>query len=166
MSEPTKKKEYSLDDYKIETVEQAKKYLRNNFEDGCKCPCCDQYVKIYKRKLMVKPIKLLVSLYKMNRGYHHVYDMSGEKVTTGLGDFAKIKYWGLIEEKPNTDEKKRTSGYWKITQKGVDFIEGKISVPKYVLIYNAKKYGVDDEKTITITDILENFNYKELMNNE
>ena len=33
------------------TLEEAKQFLRDRFENGAECPCCKQYVKLYKRKL-------------------------------------------------------------------------------------------------------------------
>ena len=35
----------------IETVKEAKTFLRKNFDQGIDCPCCGQFVKKYKRKL-------------------------------------------------------------------------------------------------------------------
>ncbi len=29
----------------MNTISEAKQYLRNNFESGVNCPCCDQFVK-------------------------------------------------------------------------------------------------------------------------
>lgn len=167
---PTKKKEHSLDDYNainvLKTIEAAKEYLRLNFEDGCKCPCCDQYVKLYKRKIYKSPAKALFGLYKLGRGFHHftkIGNSAGFSYTGEIG-ISKLKYWNLIEEEVNINTKKKNSGNWKITKKGCDFIEGKISIPKYVLIYNTKIQGFDGDM-IYISDILENFNYQELMNN-
>ena len=31
--------------------EDTKRFLRANYEKGCRCPACDQHVKLYKRAL-------------------------------------------------------------------------------------------------------------------
>ena len=46
----------------------------------------------------------------------------------GAGEFAMLRFWGLIEEHGKLK--------WRITTKGVDFIFGRLSVQKYVYIYN------------------------------
>jgi hypothetical protein len=35
----------------MKTITEAKDFLNENYKDGCICPCCNQTVKLYKRKL-------------------------------------------------------------------------------------------------------------------
>jgi hypothetical protein len=164
---PTEKKEYSLDDYNtLETIKEAKDYLHENFKDGCECPCCGQFVRLYKRNIYKSQLEMLFGLYKLSNEYHHmsaIGESAGLTYTAGGIGLSKLAYWGLILEKPNiNNRKKRTSGYWQITQKGRAFIEGKITIPKYVLIYNAKKQGFSGDD-ISISDIIDDFDYEKLM---
>ena len=72
----------------------------------------------------------------------------------------------MIERQVNEDTSKKTSGMYKITELGKVFVNMKVSVPKSVHIYNARKYGESTEM-ITIVDALgTKFDYEKLMNNE
>jgi len=105
--------------------------------DGSNCPCCGQLVKIYRRKLYGQMAYQLILLYKMGGGFHHIKKLGNP--AAGGGDFAKLRYWGLVVEKPNpNDPSKRTSGYWCITLKGIQFVEGNINLPTHCNIYNGQ----------------------------
>ena len=80
------------------------------------------------------------------------------------GDFAKLKFWKLLERQiGERDDGSARNGYWKITQKGYDFISGKAKIPKFINLYNQKFYGYAGE-LIDIKEALGNkFNYSELM---
>jgi len=73
-------------------------------------------------------------------------------------------YWGLIVGSGGirSDESKRVGNY-KITERGIAFAESRISVPAYVVVYNARAIGRSEE-TIYIGQALgEEFNYKAMM---
>ena len=153
------------------TIEEGKKYLRANWDqnNGVDCPCCGQLVKLYNRKLYSKMALQLIALYRLDRKhpnqYFHITDIGVQTSVIGGGDFAKLKYWGLIVEleKDDADDTKRTSGHWAITQKGRDFVIGKITVPSHVKVFDGRTFGFG-EKHITIHHALgKKFNYAELM---
>lgn len=151
------------------TIQDGKKYLRENWDasNGVDCPCCGQLVKLYSRKLYSQMAKGLIGLYRLDRKkpnrYFHITEIQG--VVVGGGDFAKLAYWGLIVEqaKDESDDTKRTSGFWAITQKGRDFVNVKITVPSHVKVFDGRTFGFG-EKHITIQHALgKKFNYAELM---
>ena len=77
----------------------------------------------------------------------------------------KLYHWGLIEEmaKDPGDTTRRTSGLWRPTEKGVQFVQCLLQVPKRVYLYNNEILGWDDQ-TVTIRDALgTKFDYAELM---
>ena len=43
-------KEISEDDNSM-TLTEAKQWLKERLDEGTRCPCCNQYAKIYKRKI-------------------------------------------------------------------------------------------------------------------
>lgn len=77
------------------------------------------------------------------------------------GDFPKLVYWGLLEK--NEQEE----GVYRMTEQGIQFVEGVWSVPSHLLFYNNKCFGVPKgAKMGTIKDALrKNFDYEKLMNN-
>ncbi len=151
----------------IDSLQQAKNDIRQGWEtpDGATCPCCNQKVKLYPRQVYSAPARALINLYLFQGGYHHIRDL---KVDLGGSDFSKLKYWGLIEHAPRDipildDPKKRTSGYWAITDKGEDFVENKIRIPFYCYIYNDHKYNESEETKSIVEAIGDEFDYRELM---
>jgi len=82
------------------------------------------------------------------------------------GDYAKLKFWGLIEQKPHEDDpSKKDSGFWKPTSKGVEFVQARCNVPRVALVYNGKLIKFEnDNETVSIIDCLgKKFDYRELM---
>lgn len=151
------------------TLKEAKDWLRARLGKGERCPCCNQLAKMYERKLYSSMAAAIIYFYKSfdHSKFHHKSELLKNKAlatTLGGGDFAKLALWGLIEEKPkDTSEDKRTSGYWKITHKGIDFVLGKVSLPSHVRIYDGKVFGFKGDKVL-VTDCLgKRFSYTELM---
>lgn len=151
----------------METLVEAKKHLRDNWEKGTDCPCCGQHVKLYSRPMHYMMVAGLIQLYNLDKkkpGYYHVSELSIGQTYTSIGDFAKLKYWGLIEQKPkDPKENKRTSGYWRITQRGVQFVLGQRTEHERVLIFNKKNLGLTGDKIDIKQALGGRFNYNELM---
>lgn len=149
---------------KFWTLHSIKKWLKDHFENGVECPACGQNVKVYKRKLNSGMAYFLINLYKLNKkdpeNYFHASNVLGKSFSM---DYAVLRHWKLIEEKPNDDKTKRKSGYWKITDQGKDFVKGLISVRTHVHLYNNHVVGFSDENLDIETALGNKFNYKELL---
>jgi hypothetical protein len=164
-------------------IEEATKVMKGNIFTkevmlkGCKCPVCNQNVRLQKYTINAEMAKCLIDLYKLNKKnpekiwFHVATDIKiGISVS---GAFAKLRHWGLIEQLPkdNSQVHKRTSGMWRITDRGIDFVLNRIDVPKFIKVYNQTFYGFDEQKNeknkpITVTDaIASKFNYAELLKN-
>ncbi len=156
----------------METIQEAKDFLRANYKKGCDCPACGHYVREYKRKLNSGMALFLIGIAKLIRrdkpGLRKVFYSNKEimevmnlKVTSL--DYSVLKHFDLIEARKSEDGKK-DSGYWTLTPGGHFFSLGSVEVSKYVFLYNNKRQGLSDE-TITIKEALgSKFDYKELMN--
>ena len=132
-------------------------------DKGCACPVCGQFVKVYRRTINKTAARLLLKAYTMFIDYHsfHITDL----IEGGGGDFAKLRYWSLIEAIENDNPKKKSSGKWIITELGTEFLNGQIRMPKYALIYDGKFLDFDGPESVTFKECLgEDFNYQELMN--
>lgn len=117
---------------------KIKKVFENLRNDGefVQCPCCEKkYNAIYKRPLYKSVVKALIS---QSKG-------SSEITSCSVSDYAKLRFWGLIR----STEKQ---GVWHITELGWDFLQGKISVPKHVILQNNVKIGESDER-VTIHEV-------------
>jgi len=160
------------------TLVAAKKWLRARFDKGASCPCCNQFVKRYKRPMnkSMAYVLLLMECYFSGDAvdeWLHVPSYISEMVADNPqraavirgGDWAKLKLWGLIEEKPDVrkDGSPRV-GYWKMTPLGRQFARRQVKVARHVFIYNGEPLQRTVEEMITIDDALgTEFNYDEIM---
>jgi hypothetical protein len=152
------------------TLEEARDLVRDNLREGLVCPCCEQFAKVYKRKLngaMAASLVLIARHFKHSTEWLHVENYLKELpgIPASLrGDFAKLRYWGLIErmEGEREDGSNRV-GYYRITPLGKDFVEGRVKVPGHVYLFNSECIGHSDE-TLHIGEALGTaFDYAELM---
>lgn len=157
----------------VKTLAEAKaEFFEAARHQGSICPCCGRFGKVYKRKLHSGMAAVLVLLYRYhNLGYTHVHTLINATTTPAVaaairGDFAKLRYWKLIEEEhivSNTNNDKKSSGKWRITGAGARFVEGSEMVHKYVWLYKGKCLGFIGE-AVTIHEALgDKFKYSELM---
>ena len=148
----------------METIIEAKQFIDDNIEEaGCRCPCCDSFLKMYRRKISSSSARALITLASHQKwvDYKTVYATKNGIV----GDFSKLRYWGVVENMPEVDlnADKRGSGLWRITQKGMDFVMNKIPLPKYVFLYQGKLKGFGSD-LCKIKDCLgEKWSYSEIM---
>jgi len=143
----------------FKTLAEAKQYLRNNFKTGTECPCCGKYVKAYKRKLNAGMCRALIIIYKLTKNGNTIHVQSkftelGLRATTM--DYAYLEKWSLIEQKGD-------NGYWKVTQRGKEFVEDDIDLPEYALVYNGNVYKWADNLVNIETALTEEFDLEEIM---
>lgn len=114
-------------------LKEARQWLAKMFKEGsaCLCPACGQNVQKYRRQIYGKMVDAMEYI-SANPGAK-----SDRLRYFGGGDYAKLAYWGLIEQ----DAKKQ----WRCTPKGESFLAGEIMVPKYTYVYNAIVFGRSEE---------------------
>lgn len=140
--------------------------------EGAHCPTCAQYAKIYDHRNLTGAMAyalILIARYKRQEGDDFCHVENYLKSLPGIpasirGDFSKLRHWGLIESKKGLrDDGSPRNGYYRITDKGLEFVRGEIMVQKYLVLYNKELLGTKGD-WITIQDALgKNFNYSELM---
>lgn len=147
----------------MKTIDEAKKYLRDNFETGVKCPCCGQMVRKWRYCLTSSVALCLIEMYKLHINGKEWVHVNTEIRPQSGGFFSLLKWWKLIEIKPKEGEDKRVSGYWRLTKSGEQFVLGNITVPKYVETYDNKLIGFSGDP-VNIKQVLgKKFSYEELM---
>lgn len=161
------------------TLDEARAWLQANLREGETCPCCGQFAKIYKRPLnasMALALILMEKRFRTDDSWLHVPsfladgNLSPKMKAAIRGDWAKLKYWGLLEESPlERPDGSDRAGFYKITNLGRDFVGARVSVAKYVFLYNQTLLGLSDgnyapaELTWIVDALGEKFNYAELM---
>lgn len=153
------------------TLTQAREFVMKGRLDaeGVGCPCCGQLAKVYTRKInstMARWLIALCWLYKFKKRWYGVREPWSLKINGGTGDVAKLAYWGLIEHRPKDpeDTTRRTSGFWKPTQRAFEFVRGDITVEGAALVYNSELLGWAELPEVNIKDCLgTKFDHGELM---
>jgi len=128
------------------------------------CPCCNQFCKIYERKLnsqMAHFLVLMRQYYLDNRlGKRHwintraLGSAGGHKAST---DGTYLTKWGLIEKKAGA------SGVYRVSDEGIAFLRGQITVPKVASIYNNRALSFSEEHTDIHAALGDKFDLHELL---
>jgi hypothetical protein len=114
------------------------------------CPCCDQGVKVYGRKITGV---MVAQLFQMG-GEGPVHPKNIKHQSLGR-DWGKLCYWNLAQH--NED------GNWRCTERGYFFLHDKIKVPKHAYVFNQDVLGHGDE-LVGVRDCMgARFDYDELM---
>lgn len=149
--------------FEADAVRKLREYtLKKAALDACDCPVCGQNVKVYHRTVNATMARQLIISFQEHGTDNWFHISTFKKPCT---DWAVLRHFGFIESRLHIpgDDGKKDSGYWRITQKGEDFVLHSAKCSKYVVLYNGKfiDFGGGD---ITILEALKNkFNYLELM---
>lgn len=130
--------------------------------DGCECPACDHKVKEYQRTIHYTMARELIRCYHAAPvEWFHMPTIVGHNG----GDITKTRHWGLIEADTTIRrEDGGRAGYWRLTEKGRAFVEGRLRVPKYAPTYKHELIGSLYGEPVDIRDCLaDKFHYDELM---
>ena len=130
------------------------------------CPCCDAPVKLYHRPLGREIAEALVWLCQQWWATPDAEWILAKKHPYHRLHIGKVRYWGLVEQKPNTeDPSMKTVGLWRPTELGLRFVsDPTVRVPKYKDIFHDVVRGESDA-TVNIVEALrgDRFHYLKLM---
>lgn len=134
--------------------------VKNEADKGFNCPCCNRYVKRYRRKLHAEMSSFLCKLYRADRNAAvtgGLFDARDFEPFTAKAstDATYLVHWGLLLN-PKT-------GCYSITQKGKDFVEGRIRVPLKIHMLCGDLEGFSVEDTSIQESLGSRFNINELM---
>lgn len=135
----------------------------DDLRDGCYCPTCERWAKMYKRPLNSTQARGLIWLYKMGGDKHWVNITCGPQWLVKSNQLSTTKHWDLVRQKPNTDPTKKTSGIWRLTDTGTAFVEGRRLLRKYRYLFNDVCFGSDTPMVSVRQTLGVHFNYSEMM---
>ena len=150
-------------------LSEAIEYINENVTGkGVRCPACEKRCKIDKRGFtskMLRSLMLLREYDEQNPGEWCHTNYLEERGANRSGDVSSIRHWEMIEKKPgNKEGMNPRRGLWRITQKGYDFLDGKIRIPKAWLGFKGQCYGLDESKLISVNIAWGvKFDYKEVV---
>ena len=134
----------------------ARRRFFKALDDGLPCPCCDRYGQRYKRTIHADMAAYLVWIVRRYSAQNGRYvDIRENKPKNG--DYAKLRFWGLIEAGPEVC-------LFRPTLRGIHFANGDLTVAKYAHVYNAE-ISRHSGPEVSIQDCLgTSFNLEELRN--
>lgn len=141
----------------MEEREKKQKRKRGRGHDGSMfCDKCGATMVEYPAAFNKGLARVLLRLYEVGR--------PAEMSELGLAysqrtNEHKLRYWGLAEQYI-TEETKRKRGCWVITQKGKDFVEGKISIPRHCWTYRNEVVEFDGQP-IRFSEVSEGYRYRQ-----
>jgi len=124
------------------------------------CQCCGAKIKVWKKPLIGIAIVELIKLYNLYISTNHPVHIS--QFSKQRSNFYTLRYWGLIVGSAKV-EGKRTAGLWRPTEKGIDFIQNRISIPSHAITKNNVLIKLTGDKKNVIEALGKKFNYDELI---
>lgn len=131
--------------------------------DGTTCPVCAQRVKDYDRTLNVPMVETEIWLVRLHPIFGRFLHIPTEAPSESIGnrEYGRLHNWGLAKKLADEsaadanphEPKQTTSGKWRPTQKGIDFVDGLIKVPKQLFFYNKTVIGETYEQ-VSVYDVL------------
>ena len=141
MTEEEYRKKYCNPIEKIKEKEEA-----NDKEKEC-CPNCGASMKIWKHTLSSGLVDLLRVFARavVDKKCNDVHLQNDTRMTNNqYNNFQKLRYFGLVA-------KGDKSGHWVITKNGIEFLNGRLRVHKYIKTFR-NRISERSEELVTIED--------------
>ena len=140
-----------------ETVPEARARLivERTEPGGIVCPCCDQ--RAAERPRVIHK-SMAEGLRKFEKYSGVIWGKPIEMLSTRENaDFAKLRYWELIEAAPAgaLGGHASVTGVWRVSSRGLKWLHNMLRVPRAVRIYNGHFCGfVDADDLVGVHDVL------------
>lgn len=149
------------------TIEQARRALELLSGDGHDCPVCSRRVKVYRRPLTSVGARAIAALYQEHGlRFGHMADVARKHLpeSASQGGYLVLgQHWGLIEAEPVIRGDVGRTGYWRVTDRGEQWLAGEISVPKYARLLKGVCLALEGD-LVTRDDALgQGFDFRALM---
>lgn len=137
-------------------------------DKGYNCPCCGQLCKRYYRNLNANMAIVMITMYRKKKfGFIRVEEFMRLNGYPRSGDFSYLVHWGLMEKmlgkRPDGSSK---NGFYKLTDKGRQFVLKQMLVPKTLIFYNGKREGFEGDEIGIEVALGKKFDYRELMDGD
>lgn len=121
---------------------------------GMYCRGCNKWGKVNSVSLTGPLVATLAFLYRRTvpRGEFVHVPSSGRRVELNKNNVGKLALWSFAETARNGDETKKSSGMWRITERGVQFFRGGLRVYWKAWTYNDAVVAFDASKLVDVVD--------------
>jgi hypothetical protein len=130
------------------------------------CPCCRREEQAIKSRLYWRAVKALTWFVRYNQGnrWTHVKNEMPSELYDPIGGlFAKLRFWGFIEQRPTTATDVCSKGYWRALKPAWDFLLRQVSVPAAVFTLNKRAIGFSRETVDCVEAMGENFDINDVL---
>lgn len=137
-----------------------------NLTRGGDCPTCGRWCKMYRRGInatMGYALVWMVKRFRANGGKWINMPRVAPRFVVESNQFSTMKHWGLVEAKPNTDPKRKTSGRWRPTAKGIAFALGRTTIPAKVDVFDDRAVAFSGDLIDIEAALSTEFDYREVM---
>jgi hypothetical protein len=145
---------------------EAQSYMAEGMvDDGTHCPCCGRWAKVNGRPFNSTMARGLIWLARKAGRDRRWVDVPKEapRWLVKSNQISITAHWGFVESKESADPKKKTTGLWRPTPRGVGFARGRIKVRQRVHTFNNRVVGWSGPE-VDVEDALgTKFNYAEVM---
>jgi len=136
--------------------------------EGTRCPCCDKFVKIYRRKFNSGMALTLIHIYqaarKTNNEWLNVAHHMLDKIPNWIPyDYGKLVWWDLLKKHPGKTDDGNSKGLYRITRKGAQFVKKQIKIRSHAIEYMSNVQDFDGDQISIEQALGKKFNYNELM---
>lgn len=133
-----------------------------NKEEIKVCEHCGQKIREYRVTITPMMVRTLVKfrMAVMSKGKNEVHilddmkDKDFELTRHEWNNFSRLRFHALVAKV------KDESGYWLMTKRGADFLNGKVEIPKSVWVNNNKVVD-HDEILVKVKDVINDLPYME-----
>lgn len=144
------------------TIAAARAYIESLVDAGVSCPCCEQRVQLYRRRLNPAAVRALI-MFRRTYGTDFGHAPSTAGIPALGGEWARLALWGLIEEATEVRPDGGRAGWWRLTEVGSRFIDRQFRVPKYALTYKRSCRGLTGPLVSIDSAIGRGFDLQELL---
>lgn len=143
---------------------EVQDWTRQRLDDGVRCVACDQFAKVYRRNIYATLAKHMITMWQKGGPDRRFLSLSKD-LKQGGGDMGKMRYWGLVEEEKTVFPDTGEQGYWRLTDLGVKFVCGEVTLPKYAYVYDGVCLRLDGPQVSIREALGKKFDYTALMAN-
>lgn len=146
------------------TLGEAREIIRKGEQEGMDCPCCGQFIKVYRRRIHSTMAKQLIQFLRYCEKNFKLEAHVRDFIDGHPGDFAKLAYWGLIVQKAKADgEDQKSSGRWSLTTRGVRFARYQTVEPTYARVRDGEVLGLEGPAIDIAQCLGKKYSYSEVM---
>lgn len=147
------------------TLAQARQEYKQVIKgEGGRCPCCRRWGKINGYQINSTQVRGMIWMLRRFRKNQWIELAKAPKFILRSKSLATLHHWELLENKPKQDdEDKRSSGFWRLTQKGRDFLRLKITLPKHAFVFDNTLIKFSKQHVDAVQALGKKFSYEELM---